>query len=70
MATVYFSATSQLEQQHTDHTVYNDRVLYSKLNVSSMSLNIILRDFIAKLKATTDSLPQILMSVQRCPLKL
>ncbi len=51
---------SRLEQQHTNYTVYNDHVLYSKLSVSNMSLNIILRDVIAKLKATTDSLPQIL----------
>ncbi len=35
-------------------------MLYSKLNVSNMSLNIILRDLIAILKATRDSLPQIL----------
>lgn len=41
-------------------TVYNDYVLYSKVNVSNMSLNNILRDLIAKLKATRYSLPQIL----------
>ncbi len=37
-----------------------DFVLYSELNMSDVSLNIILRDLMAILKATMDSLPQIL----------
>ncbi len=35
-------------------------MLYSKLNVSNVSLNVILHGVIAVLKATTDNLPQIL----------
>ncbi len=60
LETVSISATSRLEQQHTNYItviISGDYALYPKLNVSS--LNIILRD-IYSLKATTDSLPQIL----------
>ncbi len=65
LETVSISATSWLEQQHTNYMtviISGDYVLYSKLNVSNVShhVSIILHDLIAILKATTDSLPQIL----------
>ncbi len=58
LETVSISVTSWLEQQHTNYIKViisaTDYALYSKLNVSNVSLNIILCDLIAILKATID----------------
>ncbi len=60
LETVSISATSRLEQQHSNYMTVDNYVLYSKLNVSNTSLNIFRFYLIAILKATTDSLPKIL----------